>query len=143
MTSALEFQNRTVKITDKPPRTKATGRPASPPRAASERSGRRLVVGQAGGGSDCDDDSATVYPGAPEVAKDGIDQDCDGNDAYDSDGDGHDDIAFDGDDCDDDSADVYPGAVDWMNDGIDSDCDGSFVDEFSDKTAKGCVWVST
>jgi hypothetical protein len=27
---------------------------------------------------DCDDGDATVYPGAPEVAGDGIDQDCDG-----------------------------------------------------------------
>jgi hypothetical protein len=30
--------------------------------------------------SDCDDGDDTVYPGAPEVADDGIDQDCDGED---------------------------------------------------------------
>ena len=29
---------------------------------------------------DCDDTDATVYPGAPETAGDGIDSDCDGDD---------------------------------------------------------------
>lgn len=38
---------------------------------------------------DCDDSSATVYPGASETALDGVDQDCDGWDlGADSDGDG-------------------------------------------------------
>lgn len=32
-------------------------------------------------GGDCDDGDATVYPGAEEFANDGIDQDCDGDDA--------------------------------------------------------------
>ena len=32
------------------------------------------------GGADCDDGDASVFPGAPEVAGDGIDQDCDGVD---------------------------------------------------------------
>ena len=31
-------------------------------------------------GEDCDDRNASIYPGAPEVAGDGIDQDCDGAD---------------------------------------------------------------
>ena len=29
---------------------------------------------------DCDDNDPTIYPNAPEVAGDGIDQDCDGVD---------------------------------------------------------------
>jgi hypothetical protein len=81
-------------------------------------------VGQAGGGSDCDDEEATIHPGAEEVAKDGVDQDCDGWDVYDGDGDGYDDVHFGGDDCDDEDASVFPGALDWFNDEVDSDCDG-------------------
>ena len=42
------------------------------------------------GGSDCDDNDASVYPGAPEVLYDGVDSDCDGHSDYDADYDGYD-----------------------------------------------------
>ena len=61
----------------------------------------------------------SIYPGAPEVENDGIDQDCDGSDlvvAIDNDGDGFDETV----DCDDSDASVYP-SLEIADDGIDQD----------------------
>ena len=92
---------------------------------------------------DCDDDDATVYPGAAETC-DGRDEDCDGavdEDAgeqryHDADGDGYgnlgaaqrDCVASEGwvlnsADCDDTSADISPDAKE-VCDSLDNDCDG-------------------
>ncbi len=76
---------------------------------------------------DCDDGSATVYPGASEVAYDGIDQDCDGVDLVDLDGDGTTASWAGGTDCNDTVSIIHPGAPETAN-GIDDDCDGT-VDE--------------
>lgn len=80
---------------------------------------------------DCDDSDPTIYPGAPEVAGDGIDQNCDGDDLVlplcsDADGDGYFAEASCGTpiDCDDSNATVYPGAMEIGHDGIDQNCDG-------------------
>jgi uncharacterized protein (TIGR03382 family) len=80
--------------------------------------------------SDCDDTSASVWPGAAEIAYDGIDQDCDGSDLDDVDGDGYAAEIAGGDDCDDSDPDVNPGVIESA-DGVDEDCDTT-VDEGTD-----------
>jgi len=101
--------------------------------------------------TDCDDTLDTVYPGAPEVEDDGVDQDCNGFDLItcysDGDLDGYGAGAatmFDdatscaavgysefGTDCNDALADVHPGAVE-VCDGLDTDCDGVLPDDEAD-----------
>ena len=79
---------------------------------------------------DCDDARDDIFPGAPEVAYDGLDQDCDGADLVDVDGDGYIGVAGGGDDCDDDNAAIFPGADEWAN-GVDDNCNNS-IDEATD-----------
>lgn len=129
-----------------------------------EPSGPRFVAD----GSDCDDGSVLVHPGAEERC-DGRDGDCNGvvDDATDdgptwytdADGDGFGDAGSAlqacaqpagtselRTDCNDDDASVYPGAEERC-DGIDGDCDGS-VDEgsvdastwFRDNDGDGFGW---
>ena len=75
--------------------------------------------------SDCDDDNASVFPGAEEICNE-IDDDCDGlidglDPDTDQDGDGH--TTCDGD-CDDEDATVHPDATE-VCDEVDNDCDGT------------------
>ncbi|GDX82107.1 hypothetical protein LBMAG42_39180 [Deltaproteobacteria bacterium] len=68
---------------------------------------------------DCDDGAAAVNPAAAEVWYDGVDDDCDGNDA---------DADLDGwlypADCNDADATVNPDAMETPYDGLDADCSG-------------------
>jgi hypothetical protein len=75
-------------------------------------------------GGDCDDTTASVFPGASEVL-DMVDNDCDGvvdegTIAYDDDGDGFTESAGD---CHDGDSAVSPVATE-VEDGVDNDCDG-------------------
>jgi len=82
------------------------------------------VIGDCKAGDDCDDADPAAYPGAPETAYDGVDQDCDGGDLVDVDGDHAASTEVGGDDCDDNDATVYPGGDDVPFDGVDTNCDG-------------------
>jgi len=96
---------------------------------------------------DCDDNDASVFPGAQEVC-DGLDNDCDGTvdeltfTYYtDADGDGYGvsgtgvqgdcdqppNTATQSGDCDDANGTVYPGALE-LCDGLDNDCNGEVDD---------------
>jgi hypothetical protein len=83
---------------------------------------------------DCDDNDDTVYPGAPEIAYDGIDQDCDGEDLIDVDEDGYDGEQVGGDDCDDEDPSIHPDAKEIPNDAIDQDCDGTDLETTTSTT---------
>jgi hypothetical protein len=97
---------------------------SSPPDSGDDTAG--LVDGDGDGfaeADDCDDGRAWVYPGAPEIPGNGVDEDCDGTDLPDDDGDGHVPTAAGGDDCDDTDPYAYAGALDAC-DPVDQDCDG-------------------
>jgi hypothetical protein len=96
---------------------------------------------------DCDDAQASIHPGADEVAADGVDQDCDGNDLcyVDTDDDGFGGTATvaaascDGggaadndDDCDDTDAAFHPGAKESCEEDIDYNCDDAVAYEDGD-----------
>jgi uncharacterized protein YkwD len=101
---------------------------------------------------DCNDASAGIYPGAPEVS-DGMDNDCDGaidegGTRYyrDVDGDGYGTeqgsivslepvpgfVTLEGD-CDDNNREIFPGAQERF-DSVDNDCDGAIDEGFTPRS---------
>lgn len=107
-----------------------------------------LPAGYVSNDQDCDDNNASVKPGAVELC-DGVDNDCDGQVDEgvktiwyrDSDGDGFGDAlntqescsapagyVASGTDCDDTEITIYPGALE-ICDGQDNNCDGIFDPE--------------
>ena len=74
---------------------------------------------------DCNDNDASINPGAIDTPYDGIDQDCSGADVTDVDGDNYDAVATGGDDCNDLDPTINPNATEICGDGIDQDCNGS------------------
>ena len=91
-------------------------------------------------GGDCNDTDANIKPGAPEVAGNFVDDDCDGladeddsnnpsTDTADRDTDGQTIAAGD---CDDNNAAIKKGAAEICGDGLDNDCDG-----VADRTVNG------
>ncbi len=73
---------------------------------------------------DCDDGNPDIYPGASEVAYDGVDQDCDGSDLVDVDADGSVATEAGGNDCNDNDPEIGPWVDEVPYDGVDQDCDG-------------------
>jgi hypothetical protein len=70
---------------------------------------------------DCNDGAANVFPGAPEVFDNGVDENCDGRDNpnLDRDRDGFPQPA----DCDDGNAAIRPGALEIRGNKVDENCD--------------------
>ncbi|MEW8693078.1 MAG: putative metal-binding motif-containing protein [Candidatus Thiodiazotropha endolucinida] len=97
------------------------------------------VEGGSCGAIDCNDNDASINPGAVENCSDALDNNCNGLvdvadanavacplECTDSDGDGY---SIEGGscgavDCDDSNADINPGALEICSDGIDNNCNG-------------------
>jgi formylglycine-generating enzyme required for sulfatase activity len=74
--------------------------------------------------------AASIYPEAPEVPYDGIDQDCDGTDLVDADEDGFIAIQVEGgDDCNDHNPEAHPGHAEVCQEPADNNCDGTVNEE--------------
>lgn len=78
------------------------------------------------GGDDCDDSSASIFPGVDEITGNDIDENCNGMSDADIDGDG---VSTADEDCNDRDEHVRPGLADPEGDGVDAACDGDADDD--------------
>ncbi|MEO8704306.1 MAG: putative metal-binding motif-containing protein [Kofleriaceae bacterium] len=95
----------------------------------TDEDGKKAYIGE----GDCNDHVAAIRPGNPEIAANGIDDNCNGladedaqnnpntTDTLDRDGDGQ--TVAQGD-CDDTNNAIKKGAAEICGDGLDNDCDG-------------------
>jgi len=95
------------------------------------------------GPADCDDNNNSIYPGAPDIACDNIDQDCSGSafNGTDSDGDSY---KVEGGlcgsvDCNDTDSSINPGANDICGNSVDEDCSGSNKKCSSGSNSNSCT----
>lgn len=86
---------------------------------------------------DCNDVQPAINPSATDIVGDEIDQNCDGADGFDSDGDGHADLASGGDDCDDEDNFTFPGAIEIWYDGKAQGCEVGPDEEWADYDQDG------
>ncbi len=83
------------------------------------------ALGWVADGTDCDDTNGAIHPGLPDLATNGVDDNCDGVPGIDGDGDGYASIGSGGIDCNDAFALINPGIADFADNAVDNDCDGT------------------